>query len=65
MTPLKSETAENESHYEQEIGLASDDATNLSNTWQWGKLVLNKACWEKSLSMDEALYSFVERSERF
>ena len=35
------------------------------------KLVLNKdsshtkACWEKSLSLGEALYSFVERSEWF
>ena len=35
-----------------------------------GKLVLNKnsahakACWEKSLSLGETLYSFVERSER-
>ena len=65
MTLLKSETAENASHYEQEIGLASDDVTNLSNTWQRGILVLNKACWEKSLSMGEALYSFGERSEWF
>ena len=55
------------------IGLASDDVTKLSNAWQRGKLVLNtakeashsKACWEKSLSLGEALYYFVERSERF
>ena len=54
------------------IGLASDDVRKLSNAWQRGKLVLNKlaaphtkACWEKSLSLGEALYFFVERSERF
>ena len=53
------------------IGLASDDVTKLSNGVTAGKLVLNKdsshtkACWEKSLSLGEALYSFVERSERF
>ena len=53
------------------IGLASDDVTKHSNAWQRGKLVLKKiaphtkACWEKSLSVGEALYSFLERSERF
>ena len=42
-----------------------------SNMWQHGKLVLNKdgvpykACWEKSLSLGEALYSFAEREETF
>ena len=53
------------------IGLASDDVRKLINAWQRGKLVLNKgsahtkACWEKSLSLGEALYFFVEKSERF
>ena len=53
------------------IGLASDDVTKLRNAWQRGKLVLNKvsapykSMLGKSLSLGEALYFFVERSERF
>ena len=51
--------------------LASDDVTKLRKAWQRGKLLLNKgsvpdkACWEKSLSLGEASYSFVDWSERF
>ena len=34
--------------------------------WFWTKIAPHtKACWEKSLSLGEALYSFVERSGRF
>ena len=53
------------------IELASDDVTKLSNSWQRGKLVLNKdsapcksMLGEKSLT-GRSFYSFVERSERF
>ena len=52
------------------IGLASDDVTKLGNAWQRGKLVLNKvgapykSMLGKSLSLGDALYLFVERSER-
>ena len=53
------------------LGLASDDVTKHSNAWQRKNLVLNKdsapyKCMRgESPSLGEALYSFLERSERF
>ena len=51
-----------------DIGLANDDVTKLSDAENWFKTKVpshTKACREKSLSLDGALYSFVERFERF
>ena len=56
----------------QQRACKRDDITKHSNAWQRGKLVLNKdsdlyksMLGERSLTGIEALYSFVERSERF
>ena len=48
--------------------MTSQNLATLGNRENWFKTKEashTKACWEKSLSLGEALYSFVEKSERF